>query len=242
MLSLLSLAALASLAASSSTTPAEALPKSPATPASHSEWLAALTLPTNPSAPQDDEKKSHFSYTYVEVGYAQTDLDAFDEDADAVYGRASLGLLDFLFVFVDYAAQSLDDVTLGGLDGDADADIFGLGFGAHFEVAERLDLVGETSWLYNSLDSDTFDDLDESDSGWQIFGGARWMPIAWDGGGLEANGGYRWIDSESLLSDDTVGSWEAGGRLHFLRILSAGAKYSFLEDDERWGVDLRVSF
>ena len=74
------------------------------------------------------------------------------------------------------------------------------------------------------------------------FAGARWMPLPWDGGGLEANGGFRWIDQEAILSDDAVGAWELGARVHFLKLFSVGATYQFLEDDSRYGFDARVSF
>jgi len=191
---------------------------------------------------EDEKSAADFSYTYIEAGYLSTDIDQFDENTNQVYGRASLGLFNFLYVFADYTAASLDDVDIGGTNGDVSSDAYGLGVGAHFSLVPRLDLVGEAEWLYNDLSSDEFDDLDDTNNGWTTFAGARWMPLPWEGGGLELNGGFRWIDQEGLLSDDQTAAWEAGGRLHFLKFLSVGVGYTFLEEDSAYNVDARFSF
>lgn len=187
-------------------------------------------------APAAEKKEADFSYTYVQLGYYSTDVDVVDESSDAIYGRASLGLFDFLYVFLDYANESID-----ALSDDIDSDQFGIGVGAHFGVAPKLDLVGEAAYLYADLSSD-LSDYDDTSNGWMAFAGGRWMPLPWDGGGLEVNGGFRWIDQEGILSDDQTGAWELGGRLHFLKLFSVGATYQFLEDDSRYGFDARVSF
>ena len=105
----------------------------------------------------------------------------------------------------------------------------------------KLDLVGEIAWMYDDLSSDTVSDLD-SNNGWTARVGGRWMVLPTSSGGLEIDGGFRWIDREALLSSDEVGAWDLGGRFHFLNALSVGANYTFLEDDGRWGVNARFSF
>ncbi len=204
------------------------------------ETLTGPMLPGTATALAEEE--SAFSYSYVEVGYSNTEVDTYDSDSDAVFGRASFELFKLFYVFLDYSAQSLDDVSFGGSNDDVDADSYGLGFGAHFTISPKLDLLAETSWIYSDLSSDTIEDLDDSDTGWTLYGGARWMPIAWEGGGLEAAGGYRWIDNESILSDDQVNAVELGARAHFLRMFSVGGKYIYLEDDEQYRFDLRFSW
>jgi hypothetical protein len=181
--------------------------------------------------PGDDWK---FSYTYVELGLGKYDIDDFDEDSDTLYGRASLGLFNFLYVFLDYSNQSTDFE-------DTDTDMFGLGVGGHFDVSNRLNLVGEASWLSADVSSD-LPNLDDKNDGWMAFAGARYMALPIGNGGLEVNGGFRWIDVKGVFSDDEIGAWEAGARYHFNHLLSAGAKYQFLEDDGFWGIDARVSF
>lgn len=193
-------------------------------------------------AVQDTKKESAFSYTYIQAGYYSTDIDVIDETSDAVYARGSLGLFKILYVFVDYAAQSLDDVSTGAGNGDIDNDSIQLGVGAHFTINPKLDLLGEAAYIYDDVSSDDIANLDDSNDGWSLLAGARWMVLPWEGGGLELNGGYRWQDREALYSDDEVGAWEAGARFHFLKLFSIGANYAFIEDDSQFGLDARISF
>jgi hypothetical protein len=216
---------------SASTLPAE--PQPVPSPALRAE-PSALAPFFDPAA--EEKKPANFSYTFVQLGYYSTDVDVIDESSDAIYGRASLGLFDFLYVFLDYANESIDAVS-----DDINSDQWGIGIGAHFGVMPKLDLVGEASYLYADLSSN-IEDYDGTSNGWMAFAGARWMALPWDGGGLEVNGGFRWIDQETILSDDKTGAWEAGARFHFLKLFSVGATYPFLEDDSRYGFDARVSF
>ena len=178
----------------------------------------------------EDEGRTMLRYTYLELGYQTTEIDELGEDADGLRGRASLGLLGFLYVFGDYRNSSTD-IT------DTDTDSFSLGVGGHFGLTKSLDLLGEGAWLYS--DTDGFD----ADNGWTAFAGARWLAVPWYKGGLEINGGFRWIDIANVYSDDTNGAWELGGRVHFLTMLSVGARYTFLENsDSTWTVDARIAF
>src|SRR5258706_1664948 len=195
--------------------------------------IAPPSLAALYAASADEKAPADFSYTFVQLGYAVTDLDAINDDAKGLTGRASIGLLGFLYVFLDYANQTTDFQN-------SDSDSFGLGAGAHFSLAPRFDLVGEAAWLSNDIASD-LSTLDESNDGWTAMAGARWMPLPWAGGGLEFDGGYRWIDLKGLLSDEQTGAWEVGARAHFLKHLSVGANYSFLENDRQWGVNARLS-
>ncbi len=224
-----------------------------------STLLAALLSPSQPAQPDavesvlspypasvaaahapldsDDEdaydEPYELSYTYLELGFGNVDVDDIDDDADTLYGRASLGLFDFLYFFLDYENQSTDF-------NDTDSDVFGLGAGGHMDVTERLNLVGEAAWLTADISSDLAS-LDDDDDGWTAFAGARFLALCWNRGGLELNGGYRWIDVETL-NDSDISAWEAGTRVHFLRFFSVGAKYTLLEEDSEWGVDARISF
>lgn len=198
-----------------------------------------VTVSPSPFQASDD---SCFSYTYLQAGYYSTDVDAYDESSDAVYARASLGLFDVLYVFGEYSAETLKDAKVGAGSGDVDNDSFALGAGLHFSLSPRFDVVGEAAWVYDDLSSDDFSNLDDTNSGVMAFVGGRWMAVPWAGGGLELDGGYRWQDREALFSDDRIGAWEAGLRVHLLEFLSVGATATFLEDDDRIGIDARVSF
>ncbi|MCY3001231.1 MAG: hypothetical protein NTV21_05450 [Planctomycetota bacterium] len=196
--------------------------------------LATAALPA--------EKTSLLSYTYLEVGYLSTDVDRFDESTDAVYGRLSIDLVDLVYVFADYAAESIDDVSQGGSSGDVDSDQYGLGVGVHMNVAPDLDVLGEAAWLYSDLSSRQISNLDDTNNGWTAFGGVRWLVLPWPTGGLELNGGVRWTDLPTLLSDDKVISWEAGARAHFIEFLSVGLRLQLQEDDRTYAINARLSF
>ncbi len=183
---------------------------------------------------EEPKKTADFSYTFLQLGYASTNLDAINDDATGLAGRASLGLFDFLYVFLDYSNMTTDYQN-------TNADLYGLGAGAHFSVMSRLDIVGEAAWISNDIGSD-LSTLNESNDGWTAMAGARWMPLPWDGGGLELDGGYRWIDMKGLLSDEQTGAWELGARVHLLKLFSVGATYTFLEQDYQWGLNARVEF
>ncbi|MBK7641431.1 MAG: hypothetical protein IPJ19_00030 [Planctomycetes bacterium] len=181
-----------------------------------------------------DDGTFHFSYTYLELGYSSTNLDKLDDDAKGLRGRASLGLLGFAYVFLDYANETTDFQN-------SKSDTYGLGAGVHIPLQPKIDLVGEAAWLSNDISSD-LTTLDESNTGWTALAGARVLAVPWDGGGLEWNGGYRWIDLKGFASDEKTGAWEVGARAHFLKMFSVGATYSFLEQDRQWGLNARISF
>lgn len=202
-------------------------------PAFAAALAGAPARPTRESASQDYQ----LSYTFVEVSYFSTDIDAIDENTDGYGARGSLGLFEFLYVFLDYARE---DVDFG--NDEATADSFGLGVGAHLDLTPKLHAVGEVSWVYDDLSSDTVAELDESDDGFTAFAGARWLVLPWERGGLELNGGFRWIDRKALLSEEETAAWEVGARLHFVNHLSVGLGYQFLEDDARYSAGLRFSF
>ncbi|MCK6445940.1 MAG: porin family protein [Planctomycetes bacterium] len=199
------------------------------------------SVASSPS-PFETNADSCFSYTYLQAGYYSTDVDAYDESSDAVYARVSLGLFEVLHVFGEYSAETLKDAKVGAGSGDVDNDTFALGAGLHFSLSPRFDVVGEAAWVYDDLSSDDFSNLDDTNSGVMAFVGGRWMAVPWAGGGLELDGGYRWHDREALFSDDRIGAWEAGLRVHVLEFLSVGATATFLEDDDRIGLDARISF
>ena len=201
-----------------------------------SELAALDTAWTSQEGLKENEAgESVFSYTFIEIGATQFDVDEADEEADIYYGRASLGLFDFLYLFAGYENQSTDFE-------DTDTDVIRLGGGVHFGVMEKLDLVADIAWLYSDMSSD-LDELDDTTNGFEIHAGGRWMPLDWDGGGLEIHGGLVYVDMENrIASDDEATGFDVGAKLHFIRMLSVGAVYTMLEDDDSIGVNARVSF
>ncbi|MFT7671256.1 MAG: hypothetical protein ACI8X5_003973 [Planctomycetota bacterium] len=217
-----------------------------ATPATAQPELPILAAPSTitsvhwvaPALKLADSEGYDFSYTYLEIGFDATDLDTLPDDADSYRLRGSLGLFSILHIFADYASQSA---------GPVDNDSLGLGVGAHFGVGEKLDLIGEVAWLYDEARGLSSGSGSGSGSGYSVFLGGRWMVLPMGHGGLEINGGYRWIErdsgllSEIITSNGQLGSWELGGRFHFLSAFSIGINYALLEDDTRIGLDARFS-
>jgi hypothetical protein len=186
------------------------------------------------AVPQDEAASPALSYSFLEIGATRLDLDAIDDEADSYYGRVSLGLLGFLYVFGGYENQSVDfDNT--------DTDVWSLGVGGHFDFSQDLSAFGDVAWLYNEIDSDTFDD---SSSGALVRIGGRWMALRFAGNaGLEVNGAGLWYSlDDSLLSDDDSAGFEAGLRVHFIDFLSIGATYTVVEDDDAAALNARFSF
>lgn len=199
--------------------------------------FAGLKLPPEivpGEAPPKESDESRFSYTWAEAGYAATKLDAPNETAHTYFLRGSIGFLRFFHVFAGYEREStsFDNATL---------DAYDVGGGVQIPILSRLDVVGEVSWLYNYIDSDHLFNKD-TNTGVSLYGGARFMPLDWSGGGLELDGGYRYTDQTSLLSDKVTNAVEVGARVHFLNFLSVGATYAFIEQDREFLVDVRVSF
>jgi hypothetical protein len=184
----------------------------------------------------EGETKHHegwnFSYTFIELGFAEYDVDAIDDKADVYFGRASVGLLGFLHVFGEYTNQSFDI-------GNTDTDLIQLGVGAHFGVIPNLSLYGEIGWLFNDISSDLGDN---DDTGYGLEGGARWMALPWSGGGLEVNGSLGYYDLEGVSNEDRPFYWTVGARVHFIEVLSIGAEYMDIEDDDQISFSARFSF
>lgn len=200
--------------------------------------LAEFLAPTT-SAESHDEAANPglLSYTYVEVGAAKYNLDdaGDDDEVDIFYGRGSFSLLGFLYLFGEYSNQSADF-------GNTDTDQIALGAGAHFEVKSNLSLFGELGVLFNDVSSD-IDELDDSETGYRLLGGARWLVMPWNEGGLELNGGIGTLSLDNRLgSDDDPFIWGIGARVHFIRFLSVGLGYDMVGDDDQLIGSLRFSF
>lgn len=211
----------------------------PEAPPSLTAELAALPVATA-AAPQDEgDEPWDFSYTFIELGInwynPDVSVDDFDDDVDSYYGLASLGLFDLLYVFAGYENQDFKFEN-------SETDIYTLGVGAHLDLINKLDLTGDIAWLYSDLSSD-LDELDDSNSGYRVRVGGRWMPIDWSRGGLEIAGGVTYRDLENqIASDDTMFGWDLGARLHFFKLFSLAGSYWQMEDDDGVVANLRVSF
>jgi hypothetical protein len=196
---------------------------------------AAFAIPLTIKPVEEEGRRDDFKfdYSYVELGYTQTDVDAANENLDAWHLRGSFEFMKFLYGFAGYSVGSSD------FD-NADVDAFDLGIGGHFAVMKRLDLLGEVAWLWNNIDGDLGGS--DSDTGFSVFVGARFLVLPFNRGGLEVNGGLRRTEIDGFSSDRITNSFELGARVHFMNRFSVGLTYADMEDDSRIGIDGRFSF
>ena len=207
--------------------PAGALPSERLAP----NFEPALYQPVAPLA-ESDGGVLKLSYTYLELGFTQFDPDQIDDEADAYYARASIEIA-FIYLFGQYEKQEFDTNNL-------ELNNVQLGFGAHFDIGERLDLQGDIAWLYSDFSDDV--SLSGDENGYQVRAGLRFLLLPWGGGGLEGEGNLVYRDIDNGVAEDGVFGGQVGARVHFLRLLSVGAMYTQVKDDTELGFNARLSF
>jgi len=79
-----------------------------------------------------------FSYTYMEGGYRN--LDADSGEADGFEAGFSFGAMEYMHILGSYSRLWVDDID--GLSSvDIDVDEFKIGFGGHYPILDKVDLV-----------------------------------------------------------------------------------------------------
>jgi hypothetical protein len=129
-----------------------------------------------------------FSYTYLEGGYQNVDLDSPSADGDGIFlgGSVELARSVFLTADLDYA-----DFNRG-----IDARTLELGVGVSLPVAPDLDGLLKGGYIDAEVDT-RFGDFE--DDGFFIAGGARWMVTEQ----VELNGSLKYVDLDES-GDDVV--------------------------------------
>lgn len=170
------------------------------------------------------------SYSYLQGGYVNFDVDNADADGDGFGIAGSAALTDMFFAFGSY-----DDGELDGPGGsDFDLNRFRLGAGVNFELTPTTDLVGSLYYVDYELDGPGPGDGDED--GFGITGGVRSMITPQ----LELNGGLRYEDLGGSIDDETA--LELGGVFSFTPAWAAYAGVSFSDDVTEFGIGGRYYF
>ena len=164
---------------------------------------------------------SAMSYSYIEVGYNEADLDDV-ADGDGLAVRGSAGFAENFFVFGEYATF--------GFPGSVDLDQISAGLGGHLDISTRVDLVGRVGYTELDLSVPGFDSVD----GYLISAGIRGQVT--DSFELEAHAIH--TDLGSSGGDST--GFVVGGRYFFTENFAAGAEYR--TGDELGGADLDVIY
>ncbi|HYQ72342.1 MAG TPA: outer membrane beta-barrel protein [Gammaproteobacteria bacterium] len=85
-----------------------------------------------------------FNYTYMEGGYRNVDSDP--ADGEGVRVALSYGATDYIHVVAEYTRLWIDDID-DASSVNIDLDEFQVGFGGHFSITDKVDLVGTVSYV-----------------------------------------------------------------------------------------------
>lgn len=167
------------------------------------------------------------SYSYVEAGYVNTDVDGFNKEVDGFMLRGSAEIVDRLFVFASYSDQS---TSIFG--SDLDLQMFDIGLGYAWPLAERTDVYGKVG--YTKAEAD-YPGLRLDDDGYLLSVGLRSRVIDQ----LELEGSVNYVDL-SDSGDDT--SFGAAARWYFTERFAFGVEGDFGDDATVWGLGVRWNF
>lgn len=193
------------------------------------------------------------SYTYVEGGYTQANIDYDDEllgdfTADGGYIRGSFELSPSFYVFGSYSQGKDDDsvaIDFGGGDVvtfDVEDELkqgeFGLGY--HMAMGEKVDFIGELAYV--RLDEDFSFSTSDGDSGSDDLtskGGRAALGLRGGSDSLEGWVKLGYIDLGEV-SGDFIGT--AGGQYKFNKTWGIVAEVEVIDDLSRFSAGVRASF
>jgi hypothetical protein len=90
-----------------------------------------------------------FNYTYMEGGYRNLDADSIEGDGfDAGF---SFGATKYIHILGSYSRLFVDDIDGASNADDLDLDEFKIGFGGHYPILDRVDLVLDAVYVDEQL-------------------------------------------------------------------------------------------
>lgn len=176
--------------------------------------------------PQARPQQPQFSYTFVEIGYDESDFDVRgvrDVDGDGLTVSGAFEITDEWHAFASYGSADLDF----GLDLDA----WAIGAGYVFPLRQDIDLYGRVLYLDWDFNVPGPANRDEDGLGLQARIRARVTNE------LELEGGIQYVDV-----GDADTSLQALARYHFSESLSAGVGLTLGGDIDGIGINARFSF
>jgi hypothetical protein len=181
---------------------------------------AGLMLAALPLASQAED----MSYSFVDLGWIQTDIDGVSSNADGFALRGSAGFAQNYFAFAEYSSQSVSGIDL---------DVTAVGLGGHYGLSDNLDLVGRAGWFKAKASGSggSFDD-----DGYLVSAGLRGQI----GDNVELEGSVIYTDLGGSSGDDT--SVAVGGRYYFTPNFALGAEYQHGNDSSTILLGGRYSF
>ncbi len=185
--------------------------------------LCSAMLAALPLAAQADNHGG-LSYSYVEVGYNELDLDNV-ASGDGVGLRGSIGVAENFFGFAEYG--------MFGFPGNVDLDAYQIGLGGRYGISDKADLVGRVGYAKLDLSAGS-SSVDED--GYLVSAGLR-GEVA-DGFELEGSVIYR--DFGGQNGDDTA--FAVGARYHFTDSVAVTADFESGDDSDIIFAGVRFTF
>jgi opacity protein-like surface antigen len=184
----------------------------------------ALAGPVYAQAPA-----SALSYSFVEVGYVDSEIDDADVDGNGIGLRASWALTEQFHVFAEY-------VDLG-FDFDIDANTFEIGGGMRWPMGTNLDLYGTVSYVQAEVEvsGPGFGRFSVDDDGFGVGIGLRTLLTD----KVELGGKIDYVDLSDSGNDTTFG---VAGRYYLTSQLAVGLDINFDDDGTTWIVGGRFDF
>lgn len=177
--------------------------------------VAVLTLPTAAALAEEP------AWTYVEGGYLSVDVDNLSDSGDNYFLGGSFG--GSWWHFIGYFSS-------GDLGPGAEQDLWRVGFGWHGMLGDKADVVGEAYYVDQSIDTSASSD---SETGYRLSGGVRWVPIKL----FEMDGFVNYND----VGSNSDMSYEARAIVNVWR-LGFGASYEKFDDADQWNAFVRFNF
>jgi hypothetical protein len=194
--------------------------------------ITAALFPAVGMAQQGDRRVTQtqpFSYTYVELGYAETDYDAIGEaigsgiDGDGLTLSGSVAINNEWHAFASYGN--------GDLDFGLDLDTWAIGAGYRYPLSDATDVYGRLMFVNVEVDVPGFGDVDDDGLGLQ----ARLRH--WVNDDFEVEGGLQYLNV-----DGSDLSLQAEGRYYFQDNFSVGAGLTFGGDTDGIAINARYIF
>lgn len=170
-----------------------------------------------------DAQAEEFSYSYLEAGWIQVDLDGADVKADGFEVGGSVALTDRFFVSGGYAKVSKYDV---------DVENYSIGAGGSYPLSDRLHLVGAVHWVETQLSSSVASGEDDA---YGLSASLRGKPA----NRFELEAGLTYVDYGDG-DDDTL----AGLRVRYSVTdkLAVGMRFQNSDIGDLYGLSVRLNF
>jgi hypothetical protein len=181
-------------------------------------WVLSLGLLGATAA---HAQSSDFSYTYLEGGYLNVDLDNPNADGDGLFLGGSVLVADTIILSADF---DYVDFNRG-----IDIRTIELGVGVPLPLAPGFDIVVEGGYLDASVDT-PFGNFD--DDGFFAGALARWMV----NDQVELNGGLKYVDLDESGDDVVV---HIGGLVNVRPNLAVLAGVDFADDTDALSIGFR---